>query len=420
MGTQDVTAVSAEAQYEEVTRGTVDLFMDEELKKKLSRSVKTGKPLVVKAGFDPTRPDLHLGHSLLLTRLRRFQEFGHRVVFLIGDFTAMIGDPSGKNTTRPPLTREEVLANAETYKAQVFKVLDPDETEVRFNSEWLDPLGTEGLIRLASRYPLARMLERDDFKKRFREGRSISLHELLYPLLQGYDSIALKADVELGSTDQLFNLLVGRTLMKEEGLEPQIVMTGPILEGLDAKLVDGVVTGDKMSKSLDNYVGIDEAPNAIFGKLMSITDDLMWRYYELLSARPLSEVRALREAVQAGTSHPKQAKVELAREIVARFHDQDAAASAVADFEKRFARRELDASNVPLVEVALEGAATLPLVRAIASAGLTASATEARKMISQGAVRLGGEKVSDVKSELAAGEHLIQVGKLKAARVRLA
>ena len=349
----DVRKATPEEQFEEVTRGTVDLHVAEELKARLRRSYDSGKPLVVKAGFDPNRPDLHLGHSLLLTRMRRFQEFGHAVVFLIGDFTALIGDPTGKNVTRPALTREEVAANAETYKAQVFKVLDPAVTRVRFNSEWLDALGSEGLIRLAAKYPVARMLERDDFKKRFREGRSISIHELLYPLLQGYDSVALQSDVELGSTDQLFNLLMGRHLMKEYGLEPQIIMTGPILEGLDAKLVDGKIEGDKMSKSLDNYVGIHEPPEQIFGKLMSITDDLMWRYYELLSSRPLREVAQLREDVAGGRAHPRNAKVDFAREMVARFHGTEAGKKAVEDFERRFSRKELLAEQLPLLEVTL-------------------------------------------------------------------
>src|SRR5688572_29467369 len=301
MSNPDVRKATPEEQFEEVTRGTVDLHVADELKKKLKRSYDEGKPLLIKAGFDPNRPDLHLGHTLVLTRMRRFQQFGHHVVFLIGDFTALIGDPSGKNVTRPPMTRDEVKVNAETYKKQVLKVLDPERTEVRFNSEWLDKLGTEGLIRLASHWPVARMLERDDFKKRFREGRSIAIHEFLYPLLQGYDSVALKSDVELGATDQLFNLLVGRHLMREYGQEPQVIMTGPILEGLD-----GV---NKMSKSLDNYVGINEPAEQIFGKLMSISDDLMWKYYELLSSRPLKEIAALKQG------HPKEAKVGFAREI---------------------------------------------------------------------------------------------------------
>jgi tyrosyl-tRNA synthetase len=403
-------------QFAEVTRATVDLQTGEELKSKLRRAYDRQQPLVVKAGFDPNRPDLHLGHTLLLTRMRRFQEFGHQVVFLIGDFTAMIGDPSGKNLTRPALSREEVLANAETYKAQVFKVLDPKATVIRFNSEWLDALGTEGTVRLAAHWPLARMLERDDFKTRFREGKSISMHELLYPLFQGYDSVALKADVELGSTDQLFNLLVGRTLMREYGQEGQVIMTGPILEGLDARLEGGRIVGDKMSKSLDNYVGIAEPPGEMFGKLMSISDDLMWRYAELLSGRPLAEIQAERSRVVTGQLHPKDVKVALARELVARFHGAEAATRAVGDFERRFSRRELDADSLP--EKAVDGGGKpVPLVRALTEAQLTASTSEARRLITQGAVKVGGEKVSDLKAELPVGTHVVQVGKLRAARL---
>ncbi|HZX42446.1 MAG TPA: tyrosine--tRNA ligase, partial [Myxococcaceae bacterium] len=348
-------------QFAEVTRATVDLQVADELRSKLRRSYERGQPLIVKAGFDPNRPDLHLGHTLLLTRMRRFQEFGHEVVFLIGDFTGMIGDPSGKNVTRPALSREEVLANAETYKVQVSKVLDPERTKVRFNSEWLDALGTEGTVRLAAHWPLARMLERDDFKTRFREGRSISMHELLYPLFQGYDSVALKADVELGSTDQLFNLLVGRTLMREYGLEPQVILTGPILEGLDARMEDGRIVGEKMSKSLDNYVGVSEPPSEMFGKLMSISDDLMWRYAELLSDRPLEAIRAERDRVSRGDLHPKDVKVALAREMVERFHGREAAGRAAKDFERRFSRRELDPETFPEVVVGTTGA-PVPLV----------------------------------------------------------
>jgi len=403
-------------QLAEVTRATVDLQTSDELKAKLRRSYEKELPLVVKAGFDPNRPDLHLGHTLLLTRMRRFQEFGHQVVFLIGDFTAMIGDPSGKNLTRPALSREEVLANAETYKAQVFQVLDPKATVIRFNSEWLDALGTEGTVRLAAHWPLARMLERDDFKTRFREGKSISMHELLYPLFQGYDSVALKADVELGSTDQLFNLLVGRTLMREYGQEGQVIMTGPILEGLDARLEDGRIVGDKMSKSLDNYVSIAEPPGEMFGKLMSISDDLMWRYAELLSDRPLAEIQAERSRVLTGQLHPKDVKVALARELVARFHGAEAATRAVDDFERRFSRRELDADSLP-EKVVDGGGKPVPLVRALTEAQLTASTSEARRLITQGAVKVGGEKVSDLKAELPVGTHVVQVGKLRAARL---
>jgi tyrosyl-tRNA synthetase len=405
-------------QFNEITRGTVDVQIAEELKKKLARSYEQEKPLVIKAGFDPNRPDLHLGHTLLLTRMRRFQEFGHQVVFLIGDFTAMIGDPTGKNVTRPPLTREEVKSNAETYRQQVFKVLDPERTVVRFNSEWLDPLGAEGMIRLASRYTVARMLERDDFKKRYHDGRSISIHEFLYPLLQGYDSVALKADVELGATDQLFNLLVGRQLMKEYGQEPQVIMTGPLLEGIDAKAVDGKIVGDKMSKSLDNYVGINEPPEQIFGKLMSITDDLMWRYYELLSSKPLGEIQALRAKVAAG-ANPKDTKVAFAEEMVARFHGAEAGRGAREGFEARFAKKEIKAEDLPLVDVALNGAPTIGLLNALSHAKLVTSNGEARRLIQQGGVKLDGQKIDDVKKELGPGEYLVQVGKLKAARLKV-
>lgn len=400
-----------EEQFQEISRGSVDLHVAADLQAKLRRSYDTGKPLVVKAGFDPNRPDLHLGHTLLLTRMRRFQDFGHDVVFLIGDFTALIGDPTGKNVTRPPLSREEVAANAETYRQQVFKVLDPQLTRIRFNSEWLDPLGAEGMIRLASRYTIARMLERDDFKRRFRENRPIAIHEMLYPLLQGYDSVALRADVELGSTDQLFNLLIGRQLMKEYGLEPQVIMTGPILEGLDAR--------EKMSKSLDNYVGINEPPEQIFGKLMSITDELMWRYSELLSSRPLTEIEALRSAVKEGREHPKSAKVAFAREITARFHGEEAARKAADDFEQRFAKKELKLDELRLVDVALGGAAAILVARVAVEAGLATSLTEARKLMAQGGVRVNGERITQPKAELGPGEHLIQVGKLKAARARI-
>lgn len=406
-------------QFSEISRGTVDLQVDLELKQKLERSYATGKPLLIKAGFDPNRPDLHLGHSLLLTRMRRFQDFGHRVVFLIGDFTALIGDPTGKNVTRPPMTREEVLANAETYKRQVFKVLDHERTTVRFNSEWLDALGSEGLVRLAARYSVARMLERDDFKNRFREGRSIAIHEMLYPLLQGYDSVALKPDVELGSTDQLFNLLMGRQLMREYGLAPQVIMTGPILEGLDAKVVDGVLTGDKMSKSLDNYIGIDEPAEQIFGKLMSISDDLMWRYYELLSSKPLTDVQALRQAVSEGREHPKTAKVMFAKEIVARFCGPTAAEAEAEKFEQRFSKRKLDADSLPLVRISMAGGAAIPLVRVLVEAKLASSNSDARRLIVQGGVKLNREKVGDPKLELAPGECIVEVGKLKAARVQI-
>jgi len=409
-----------EEQFQALTRGAVDLHTPEELRNKLVHSFESQRPLCVKVGFDPSRPDLHLGHTLLLERMRRFQQFGHRVVFLIGDFTGLIGDPSGRNVTRPALTVDEVKANAETYKAQVFKILDPQATEVRFNSEWLRALGSEGLVRLASRYPLARMLERDDFKTRFREGRSIAIHELLYPLLQGYDSVELRADVELGATDQLFNLLVGRQLMREYQLEPQVIMTGPILEGLDAKFVDGRVVGEKMSKSLGNYVAFNEQPDDMFGKLMSINDDLMWRYYELLSDLSPAQLQALRAAVAEGSEHPKAAKAALAKEIVARFHGNQLAASADEKFERRFSKREqLPVDEMPLLELSLGGAARIFLTRVIADAKLTASGTEARKLIVQGGVKLNQQKVADPRTEIGPGDYLIQVGKLRAARIRL-
>lgn len=408
---RDLRAATPQEQFDEVTRGTVDLHVAEELKQKLKRSYDSTKPLGIKAGFDPNRPDLHLGHSLLLTRMRRFQDFGHHVVFLIGDFTAMIGDPAGRNITRPPLSREEVKANAETYRQQVFKVLDPEATEIRFNSEWLDQLGSEGMIRLASRYTVARMLERDDFKKRFAERTPISVHEFLYPLLQGYDSVALKSDVELGSTDQLFNLLVGRTLMKEYGLEAQVIMTGPLLEGLD-----GV---NKMSKSLDNYVGINEPADQIFGKLMSISDELMWRYAELLSSRPLKELQALKQAVASGQAHPRDVKADFAEELAARFQGADAGKKARADFDAKFSRKELQVDELPVVTVSLGGAPRMLLAKALAEAKLADSATKARTLIGQGGVRLNQEKVADSKLELGPGDYVVQVGKLKAARLVL-
>jgi tyrosyl-tRNA synthetase len=400
----DLRSATPDEQLTEVTRASIDLHVKDELVAKLKRSYEARKPLHIKTGFDPNRPDLHLGHSLLLTRMRRFQEFGHHVVFLIGDFTGMIGDPSGKNVTRPPLTREEVLANAETYRQQVFKVLDPAVTEVRFNSEWLDKLGAEGLLRLSSHYTVARMLERDDFKKRFKEGSSIAIHEFMYPLLQGYDSVALKSDVELGATDQLFNLLVGRHLMREYALEPQVIMTGPILEGLD-----GV---NKMSKSLDNYVGINEPASEIFGKLMSISDQLMWRYLELLSSKTLKEI----EALKAGGAHPMDVKKDFAQEIAARFQGAEAAKKAREGFEQKFSRKELNVAELEVVKVAGGGGKVL-LARALAEAKLAESATKARTLIGQGGVRINGEKVSDSKAELAPGEYVAQVGKLKAAKL---
>lgn len=412
-------AATPEEQLREVTRGVVDLHVRAEFEQKLRASYEAQVPLVIKAGFDPTAPDLHLGHTVLLFRLKRFQDFGHRIVFLIGDFTGMIGDPSGKNATRPPLTPEQVRANAETYKQQVFKILDPERTEVRFNSEWYSKMAADDLIRLAARYPVARMLERDDFKKRFREGRSISIHEFLYPLLQGYDSVMLRSDVELGGSDQLFNLLVGRELMKDFGLAPQIALTNPILEGLDAKLIDGRISGDKMSKSLGNYVGIAEAPDAIFGKLMSISDDLMWRYCDLLSALSSTEIAARRQAVEAGKLHPKAAKAAFAREIAARFSSPEAAEAAEAEFERVHAQRALP-SEIETREMRLsDGKSAMWLLALLSGLGLASSNSEARRLVSQGGVSIDGQKVRDPSLNLSAGDYLIQVGKRKFLKVAL-
>jgi tyrosyl-tRNA synthetase len=392
----------------------VDLHVEKELRERLQKAHDTGVPLRVKAGFDPTAPDLHLGHTVLLSRMRRFQQFGHTVIFLIGDFTGMIGDPSGRNATRPPLTREQILSNAETYKKQVFKILDPAETEVRFNSEWLGPMSFADVVRLASRHTVARMLERDDFKKRYTGNTPISIHEFLYPLAQGYDSVALKCDIELGSSDQLFNLLVGRALMQQYGQIPQVVLTGPILEGLDARLdpASGKIAGDKMSKSLGNYVGVAEAPEEQFGKLMSVTDDLMWRYYELLSARTTAEIAALR------AGHPKAAKVALAKEIVERFHGAEAARQAEAHFEQVHARRETP-EDVAEVALSLAGQASLPLAAALADAKLASSRSEARRLVAQGGVTVNGERASDPQAALAAGEYLVKVGKRHFAKLKI-
>jgi len=407
-------SATPDEQFREVTRGMVDLHVEKELRDRLQKAHDTGVPLRVKAGFDPTAPDLHLGHTVLISRMRRFQQFGHTVIFLIGDFTGMIGDPTGRNATRPPLTREQILSNAETYKKQVFKILDPAVTEVRFNSEWLGPMTFADVVRLASRHTVARMLERDDFKKRYTGNTPISIHEFLYPLAQGYDSVALKCDIELGSSDQLFNLLVGRALMNQYGLTPQIVLTGPILEGLDARKdpLTGKIAGDKMSKSLGNYVGVAEAPEEQFGKLMSVTDDLMWRYYELLSARTSAEIAALR------AGHPKAAKVALAMEIVERFHGASAARAAEAHFEQVHARRETP-EDVIEVALSLGGQASLPLAAALADAKLATSRSEARRLVSQGGVTVNGERATDPQAPLGAGEYLVKVGKRHFARLKV-
>jgi len=400
-----------EEQLAEVTRGAVDVHTREDLLRKLQGSYDKRAPLRVKMGFDPTAPDLHLGHTVPLERMRRFQDLGHTVIFLIGDFTASIGDPTGRNSTRPPLSDEQIAANAETYKNQVFKILDRGRTEVRFNSEWLRPLGSTGMIKLAARYTLARMLERDDFKKRWDSEVPIALHELLYPLAQGYDSVALKADVELGSSDQLFNLLVGRQLQKEYGQAPQVCLTGPLLEGTDAREVDGKIVGDKMSKSLGNYVGIDEPAREQYGKLMSISDGLMWRYYDLLSRRSLAEIQALRR------QHPKTAKSELAKEIVARYHGPEAARAAEEQFELVHKRREVPEEVEERAVSREAGADTVPLAKTLAQLGLAASGSEARRLIAQGGVSVDGERVSDPNAKLTPGVHLVKVGKRKFIRV---
>ncbi|WP_417903581.1 tyrosine--tRNA ligase [Caldimonas brevitalea] len=386
-------------------RGCDELLPQEEWITKLARSEATGVPLRIKLGLDPTAPDIHIGHTVVLNKMRQLQDLGHTVIFLIGDFTSTIGDPSGRNTTRPPLTPEQIKANAETYYRQASLVLDPDRTEIRYNSEWSDPLGARGLIQLAAKYTVARMMERDDFTKRYKAGTPISVHEFLYPLMQGYDSVALKSDLELGGTDQKFNLLMGRHLQQEYGQEPQCILTMPLLEGLD-----GV---EKMSKSKGNYVGISEAPNEMFGKLMSISDDLMWRYFTLLSFRPEDEIERLKAECQAGRN-PRDAKVMLAQEIVARFHDTRAAEEALVDFNNRAKGGIPD--DIP--EVTLSGA-PLGIGALLKQAGLVPSSSEAMRMIEQGGVKIDGATVSDKALKLAAGSFVVQVGKRKFARVTL-
>jgi tyrosyl-tRNA synthetase len=397
--------LTAEEQLAELKRGTAEILLESELLTKLRR----GQPLRVKAGFDPTAPDLHLGHTVLLNKMRQFQELGHEVIFLIGDFTGMIGDPTGKNATRPPLTREQIEDNARTYKDQVFKILDAARTEVAFNSTWFDAMDAADLIRLAAKHTVARMLERDDFGKRYRGNQPIAIHEFLYPLVQGYDSVALRADIELGGTDQKFNLLVGRELQKHYGQPAQCILTMPLLEGLD-----GV---NKMSKSLGNYVGINEPPEQIFGKLMSISDDLMWRYIELLSFEPMSVVEKWKTEVAAGRN-PRDVKVTFAQEIVARFHDRGAAQKALADFEARFKQGEMP-EDMPEHTIASEGEPLL-LTQVLKRVGLTASTSEAMRMIDQGGVKLDGERVSDKSLTVGQGEQfVVQVGKRRFARVKL-
>ena len=394
---------SIDEQIAELSRGTDEILPGGGLEEKL----KLGRPLNIKVGFDPTAPDLHVGHTVIINKMRQFQEFGHNVVFLIGDFTGMIGDPSGRNATRPPLSPEQIQENATTYKEQVFKILDPDKTIVDFNSRWLTELGSPGLIKLAARYTVARMLERDDFAKRFAAGQSISIHEFLYPLAQAYDSVALKTDVEMGGTDQKFNLLVGRHIQQSFDLEPQIVITLPLLEGLD-----GV---QKMSKSYGNYIGITEPPGEMFGKVMSISDDLMWRYFELLSFRPIGEIENLRKGIAEGRN-PRDVKFELAGEIVARFHDQSASEAAKAEFIARF---QQGAMPEDIREVSVESRdGALGIAHLLKEADLVSSTSEGFRMIKQGAVRIDGERIDDRDLEIAAGTtHVYQVGKRKFAKV---
>ena len=387
-----------------VKRGADELILDADMRKKLE----SGRKLRIKLGLDPTAPDLHLGHTVVLNKMRQFQDLGHTVIFMIGDFTSIIGDPSGRNTTRPPLTREQIEANAQTYFAQASLVLNPEQTEIRYNSEWSDPLGARGLIQLASRWTVARMLERDDFTKRFQGNIPISIHEFLYPLMQGYDSVALKADVELGGTDQKFNLLVGRELQKQYGQEQQCILTMPLLEGLD-----GV---EKMSKSKNNYVGITDKPSEMFGKLMSITDDMMWRYIELLSFQPIDVVAGWKRGVEGGRN-PRDIKVGFAQEIVTRFHSKAAAETALLDFESRHHGGIPDVLDDVVIDVANDG---LGIAHLLKQAGLTTSVAEANRMIEQGGVKLDGAKVSDRALTLAKGVTVVaQVGKRKFARVTL-
>jgi tyrosyl-tRNA synthetase len=397
--------VSPEQQLDELKRGVSDILVEAELLKKLRR----GMPLKIKAGFDPTAPDLHLGHTVLINKMRQFQQLGHEAIFLIGDFTGLIGDPSGRNTTRPALTPEDVQRNAETYQQQIFKILDPARTRVEFNSRWMNAMSSVGLIQLAANHTVARMLERDDFSKRFKSNQPIAIHEFLYPLVQGYDSVALKADVELGGTDQRFNLLMGRQLQEASGQEPQVVITMPLLEGLD-----GV---NKMSKSLGNYIAITEPPDEMFGKLMSISDDLMWRYFDLLSFRDNAALTEIKRAVAEG-KNPRDVKFELAKEIVARFHDQAAADAALEQFQARFQRSEVP-TDLPVREVAC-GEDRVKLANVLRDISLSASASAAYRDITAGAVRVNGEKVSDTDALLSVGETvLVQVGKRKFAQIKL-
>lgn len=390
-------------------KGTVEIIRDEDLKAKLQSSAASGKPLRIKLGLDPTAPDIHLGHTVVIRKLRAFQDLGHVVIFLIGDFTGMIGDPSGRNVTRPPLTREEIVENAETYKAQMFKLLDPEKTELRFNGEWMDEFSAADFVRLSAKTTVKQILERDDFEKRMNEERPISLHELLYPLVQGYDSVALRSDVELGGTDQKFNLLMGRNLQREFGQEPQVIMTTPLLEGLD-----GV---QKMSKSLNNYIGVDELPDQMFGKAMSISDDLMWRWYELLTDTTIDEINGLKFKVESGAEHPRDLKVALAKSIITDFHSAQAADKAEEEFNRRFVEKGLP-DEIAEREVDVR---TYRLADLLTLTELAATKGEAKRLIEQGGVRVNGERASAASAEVdvqSGGEFLLQVGKLKFLRVK--
>ncbi|MDT7688296.1 MAG: tyrosyl-tRNA synthetase [Acidobacteriota bacterium] len=402
--------MTIDEQLELLRKGAVEVIREEDLRAKLERSARTGKPLRIKLGADPTAPDIHLGHTVVIRKLRHFQELGHTVIFLIGDFTALIGDPSGKNSTRPQLTREEIDANAETYKKQIFKLLDPDKTEIRFNSEWMNKLGAGGFVRLASHVTVKQILERDDFQKRITEERPVALHELLYPLTQAYDSVALEADVELGGTDQKFNLLMGRNLQREYGQPPQVALITPLLEG-----TDGV---QKMSKSLGNYIGIDEPPSEMFGKLMSISDELMWRYYELLTDLTVNDIKWMRERAEYGEDNPRDFKVGLAKRIIADFHSTADADAAADEFVRRFRNKEVP-DEVETIELETESG-SLPLARLLAKTGLASSVAEGRRLVEQGGVRISGVRQTDpgvVVGVKSGDDFLIQVGKRRFLRV---
>ena len=402
--------MTVEEELKILLKGVEEIISEEELRKKLEKSKKENRPLRIKAGFDPTSPDLHLGHTVLLMKMKQFQELGHQVIFLIGDFTAMIGDPTGRSSVRKALTKEEVMENAKTYKEQVFKVLDPEKTIIEFNSKWFHKMNTEDVIRLTAKYTVARMLERDDFKKRYEQGIPIYIHEFIYPLMQGYDSVALKADVELGGTDQKFNLLVARDIQREYGQEPEVIMMLPILVGLD-----GV---QKMSKSLGNYVGITESPNVMYGKLMSISDELMWKYYELLSELPMEEIEKKRKLVEKGEYHPKRAKMDLAFEIVARYHGKEAAKKAEEEFERVFKMKQLPEEMEEYTVVT--DTPNIKLINILTATRMAKSNAEAKRLIAQGGVKWDGEKITDINATIKCDdkEHILKVGKKKFCKVK--